>query len=189
MKHFFRKQIVSLSLSCKGDKVHTASLASDETIAVIDIDSFRDLSNVVDFFDQILTHKSLDVVAFDFGFSAFILERFLGLDPHKMKNVLDLKEIWSDYLQTNNDNSNPTINSMAKEMLGKKQDFSMLKRARGNNDNDVIDQEIVTFSAIGAAIRLKIFFAIEDAHKELKMKYYDYSKPKGVEKILGIEHV
>ena len=93
-KHFFRKSIVGLSLNCKGAKVHTVSLASDETIAVIDIDSFRDMRNVVEFFNDILTHKSLDIVAFDFGFSAFILERFMGINPQRIRNVLDLKEIW-----------------------------------------------------------------------------------------------
>ena len=111
----------------------------------------------------------------------------MGVDPRKMKNVLDLKEIWRDYLQNANDVSIPTINGMSLELLGKKPDLISVLKSADSSSSDIIDEAIVNFSALSAAIRLKIFFEIEDTHNELKMKYYDYVKPKGVEKTLGIE--
>jgi len=170
--HFLEQSVIGIDTQFQKGIIQAISIASEDKVAVFDLEELRSNSTITDYLTEILQSEKIEKIAHSFKLDAYYLSKLLGIEGTSIKNVIDLSANIVE--ETEESTRKIGLNKMTEKYLEK----SLNQYYKKSNWSDrPFDQTLIDYVALNGFVVLKLFLDYSKNQDSGDHTYFEYEEP------------
>ena len=170
--HFKEQSMIGIDTQFQKGKVQAISIASEDKVAVFDMQELRTNSTILEYLAEILQSKSIEKIAHSFRLDAYYLSQLLGIEGDTISNVIDLS---TNIVEQGEESVRKIgLNKLTEKYLEKSLNQYYKKL---NWFDRPMEQALIDFVALNGFIVLKLFLRYSTSEDFVDTEYFVYEEP------------